>query len=242
MPSTVDGAGDDAGDGAYTSSITFVGLAINRMTGWVPQYKVAAPATIQSCLLTVISQVTGATAFGPTAGTVQPDAGGYRVLSWPSAYSLPAGVYNYSFVPTVNGEGSARPAEIGPLTITAPLTPRLVLEIVGAGAAETIPQGSVQPIIFTFTPADGTSLLTLAGTPRFRLAAAAAQVTALIGPIAVTTTFGTGTASVQAAFLLDTTSLPPGVYIALCAAGIAGVDGLPRTIEAAAVIQILQGF
>ena len=133
-------------------------------------------------------------------------------------------------------------AGIDQTALSGSLASMLIVEITGAGAAETIPQGSVQPIIFTFTPADGTSILTLSGTPRFRLAAAASQATALIGPVSVTTTFGTGTASVQAAFLLDTTTLPPGVYIALCAAGIAGVDGLPRTIEASAVIQILPGF
>ena len=133
-------------------------------------------------------------------------------------------------------------AGIDQTALSGSLASMLIVEITGAGAAETIPQGSVQPIIFTFTPADGTSILTLSGTPRFRLASAASQGTALIGPVSVTTTFGTGTASVQAAFLLDTTTLPPGVYIALCAAGIAGTDGLPRTIEASAVIQILPGF
>ena len=130
--------------------------------------------------------------------------------------------------------------DIAPVTSSAPAI--LIIEIAGVGAAEILPQGSIQPIIFTFTPADGISVLTLAAMPRFRLAAAASPATPIIAPCPASTSFGSGTASVQATYLLDTTALPPGVYVALCAAGIAGPDGQGRVIEAQAVIQIVPGF
>ena len=137
------------------------------------------------------------------------------------------------------GDGGGDGAFSGRL---APSSTILIVDIVGIGAAEILPQGSIQPIIFTFTPADGVSVLTLAGTPRFRLAAAASPATPIIAPCPASTSFGSGTASVQATYLLDTTALPPGVYVALCAAGIAGPDGQARVIEAQAVIQIVPGF
>ena len=132
--------------------------------------------------------------------------------------------------------------DIAPAANSSAAPAILIIEIAGVGAAETLPQGSIQPIIFTFTPADGTSVLTLAAMPRFRLAAAASPATSIIAPCPASTSFGTGTASVQATYLLDTTLLPPGVYVALCAAGITGPDGQGRVIEAQAVIQIVPGF
>ena len=213
-------------------------IIVRTAAGWSPLYQVLLPSTLESCTLTIISQATGLTAFGPVAGSALADAGGYHRLAWGPTGQLPLGDYNYLFAASVNASSRQ---DTGVLRISTG-TLSLIVDVAGSGAAETLPQGSVQPIIFTFTPADGTSALSLAGTPRFRLAAAASPAVALVGPSPVSTSFGSGTASVQATYLLDTTALPPGVYVALCAAGIAGPDGMSRVIEAQAVIQIVPGF
>ena len=138
---TVDGAGDDAGDGAFIGGLipTNVlspasGPVISRTTGWIPVYEVALPTVLNACTLTITNQQTGQVAFGPASGTPMSDAGGFHRLTWNAAGTVPVGVYNYLFASIRGGAGQT--PETGVLNISAgagPQYPPIPAHLVGIG-------------------------------------------------------------------------------------------------------------
>jgi hypothetical protein len=93
---------------------------LNKLLGWVPQYKVATTdsagnaATFTACTLTITNSA-NATVYGPAAGTAAADAGGYHIVNWPAS-TLAAGTYTATFTPTING--TAQVAEVFALVLT----------------------------------------------------------------------------------------------------------------------------
>lgn len=84
--------------------------ALTKTAGWIPQAEVpllapgGAAQTFDAATLALVG--TGGSAgtnFGPTAGTTQPDAGGFHIKTWPGVAALPIGSYAGTLSQTIGG-------------------------------------------------------------------------------------------------------------------------------------------